>query len=136
MDRRGFVRGMCLGGLATFAAPLVTFAQVPGRGRLVFVLLRGGFDGMAALIPVGDPAYAGLRGAMGFGPGDVTALDGTFGLAPGLAPLKGFWDAGELVAVHALAIPYRTRSHFDGQAVLETGLDKPAGSSDGYTVLR
>ena len=42
MDRRDFVRGMCLGGLATFAAPLVTFAQVPGRGRLVFVLLPGG----------------------------------------------------------------------------------------------
>jgi len=123
---------MCLGGLATFAAPLVTFARVPARGRLVFVLLRGGFDGMAALIPVGDPAYAGLRGPMAYGGGDVTALDATFGLAPGLAPLKDFWDAGELVAVHALAIPYRTRSHFDGQAVLETGLDKPTGASDGW----
>ena len=87
---------------------------------------------MAALIPVGDPAYAGLRGALAYGSGDVVALDGTFGLAPGLAPLKGFWDAGELVPVHALAIPYRTRSHFDGQAVLETGLDKPAGASDGW----
>ena len=31
-----------------------------------------------------------------------------------------------------MAIPYRTRSHFDGQAVLETGIDKPAGSSDGW----
>lgn len=132
MDRRRFVRGMCVGGLATFAAPLVTFAQAPTRGKLVFVLLRGGFDGMAALIPVGDPSYAGLRGAMAYGRGDVPTLDGTFGLAPGLAPLRAFWDAGELVAVHALAIPYRTRSHFDGQAVLETGLDKPVGASDGW----
>jgi uncharacterized protein (DUF1501 family) len=31
-----------------------------------------------------------------------------------------------------MAIPYRTRSHFDGQAVLETGLDRPAGASDGW----
>jgi uncharacterized protein (DUF1501 family) len=31
-----------------------------------------------------------------------------------------------------MAIPYRTRSHFDGQAVLETGLDRPVGASDGW----
>ncbi len=31
-----------------------------------------------------------------------------------------------------MAIPHRTRSHFDGQAVLESGLDKPLGSSDGW----
>ncbi len=31
-----------------------------------------------------------------------------------------------------MAIPYRTRSHFDGQAILETGIDKPAGSADGW----
>jgi uncharacterized protein (DUF1501 family) len=64
MDRRTFIRGMCLGGIATFAAPLVTFAQVPGRGRFVFVLLRGEFDGLAAVVPAGDPGYAALRGAM------------------------------------------------------------------------
>jgi uncharacterized protein (DUF1501 family) len=132
MDRRRFVCGMCLGGLATFAAPLVTFAQVPGKGRFVFVLLRGGFDGLAALIPIGDPAYAGLRGAMAYDRSALVALDDTFALAPGLAPLAPLWKAGELVPVHAMAIPFRTRSHFDGQAVLETGLDKPVGSSDGW----
>jgi uncharacterized protein (DUF1501 family) len=31
-----------------------------------------------------------------------------------------------------MAIPHRTRSHFDGQAILETGLDRPIGSSDGW----
>jgi uncharacterized protein (DUF1501 family) len=132
MDRRAFIRGMCLGGIATFAAPLVTFAQVPGRGRFVFVLLRGGFDGLAAVVPVGDPGYASLRGAMAFSASDLVPLSDGFALAPGLAPLKALWDANELVAAHAMAIPYRTRSHFDGQAVLETGLDRPAGASDGW----
>ncbi|MEX1256391.1 MAG: DUF1501 domain-containing protein [Gemmatimonadota bacterium] len=132
MDRRTFIRGMCLGGLATFAAPLVTFAQVPGKGRFVFVLLRGGFDGLAAVVPIGDPGYASLRGSMAFSSGELVALADDFALAPGLAPLKSFWDANELVAAHAMAIPYRTRSHFDGQAVLETGLDRPAGASDGW----
>lgn len=132
MDRREFVRGMCLGGLATFAAPLVTFAQVPGRGKLVFVLLRGGFDGLAAVVPVGDPSYATVRGAMAYEPGALVRLTDEFSLAPGLAPMRTLWDTGELVPVHAMAIPFRTRSHFEGQAILETGLDRPVGASDGW----
>jgi uncharacterized protein (DUF1501 family) len=132
MKRRAFVRTMCYGGLATFAQPLVTFAQVPQRGRLVFVLLRGGFDGLAALVPFGDPAYASTRGPLAFKEADLAPLNDMFGLAPGLAPLREFWQRGELVALHAMAIPFRTRSHFDGQAILETGMDRPAGSSDGW----
>jgi uncharacterized protein (DUF1501 family) len=132
MERREFLRCMCAGGVATFGAPVVRFAQVRHSGRLVFVLLRGGFDGLAAVVPHGDPAYRALRGALAFAEDDVVVLDDHFGLAPGLAPLRPFWERGELVVLHAMAIPYRTRSHFDGQAVLETGLDKPIGNSDGW----
>ncbi len=132
MDRRTFVRGMCYGGLATFALPVVRFAQVPGQGKMVFVLLRGGFDGLAALVPIGDPDYAAIRGGMAFGASDLTAIGDGFGLAPGLAPWQTLWDDQELVALHAMAIPYRTRSHFAGQAILETGLDRPDGVSDGW----
>jgi len=132
MDRRTFVTHMCYGGMATFALPSVSFAQGGQGGRLVFVLLRGGFDGLAALVPHGDPSYRSLRGTFAYETSDLTDLDGTFGLAPGLAPLREFWDRDELAAVHAMAIPHRTRSHFDGQAILETGLDRPIGSSDGW----
>lgn len=132
MDRRAFLRNMCLGGIATFGAPVVSFAQVAAPGRLVFVLLRGGFDGLAAVVPYGDPAYRALRGTFAFDEADLVGLNDLFGLAPGLAPLREPWGAGELVVVHAMAIPYRTRSHFDGQAVLETGIDRPIGSSDGW----
>lgn len=132
MDRRTFVRGMCLGGAATFALPVVRFAQVAGDGKFVFVLLRGGFDGLAALVPIGDPDYVKIRGAMAYADSEVTTLEDGFGLAPGLTPLRTFWDDQELVALHAMAIPYRTRSHFDGQAVLETGLAGLQGSSDGW----
>ena len=130
--RRTFVRNMCLGGLATFGAPLVSFAQVRQSGRFVFVLLRGGFDGLAAVVPYGDPAYQSLRGTLAFEEPDLVALNDVFGLAPGLAPLKELWDQKELVVIHAMAIPYRTRSHFDGQAILETGIDRPVGSADGW----
>lgn len=132
MQRRTFVRNMCLGGLATFALPRVTFAQVRQPGRFVFVLLRGGFDGLAAVVPYGDPDYRGLRGAMAFEESDLVTLDDTFALAPGLAPFREFWEQQELVVLHAMAIPYRTRSHFDGQAILETGIDRPMGSADGW----
>ena len=132
MNRRAFVRGMCYGGIATCALPNVSFAQVSREGRLVFVLLRGGFDGLAAVVPYGDPEYRALRGTFAFDTSELTPLDETFGLAPGLSPLRALWDANELAVVHAMAIPHRTRSHFDGQAILETGLDRPVGSSDGW----
>ena len=132
MDRRAFLRGMCFGGVATFALPTVRFAQVPANGKLVFVLLRGGFDGLAALVPVGDPDYEATRGRMSFARQELSMLDGHFGLANGLTPWSELWEMDELVALHAMAIPYRTRSHFDGQAILETGLSRPEGSSDGW----
>ena len=132
MDRRVFLKNMCYGGMATFGFPLVTFAQTRQGGRLVFVLLRGGFDGLAAVVPYGDPEYGRLRDSMAFQESDLLALNDTFGLAPGLAPLREFWERDELAVLHALAIPYRTRSHFDGQAILETGLGRPIGSSDGW----
>jgi len=132
MNRRDFVRNMCYGGIATWALPRVSFAQVGQTGRLVFVLLRGGFDGLAAVVPYGDPSYRALRGTFAFSESELTPLDETFGLAPGLSPLRPLWDANELAVLHAMAIPHRTRSHFDGQAILETGLDHPVGSSDGW----
>jgi uncharacterized protein (DUF1501 family) len=132
MHRRDFVRTMCYGGLATCALPSVSFAQVGGTSRLVFILLRGGFDGLAAVVPYGDPDYRSLRESFAFPASELVTLDDTFGLAPGLSPLRTLWEANELAVVHAMAIPHRTRSHFDGQAILETGLDRPVGSSDGW----
>jgi uncharacterized protein (DUF1501 family) len=123
---------MCGGAIATFAMPVVRFAQVPSRGKLVFVLLRGGFDGLAAVVPTGDPDYVKVRGAMAYAPADVTPLDDVFGLAPGLGPWRTLWEENELVVLHAMATPYRTRSHFQGQAVLETGLARPEGASEGW----
>ena len=75
MKRRDFVRTMCYGGIATFGLPVVNFAQVAQSGRLVFILLRGGFDGLAALVPYGDPEYRALRGTFAYNASDLSALD-------------------------------------------------------------
>ena len=55
-----------------------------------------------------------------------------FGLHPSLSFLHDRYSAGELLVFHAVASPYRDRSHFDGQNVLENGLTKPIGTADGW----
>jgi uncharacterized protein (DUF1501 family) len=132
-------RRLLLGGAAlaaSVALPDVLFAHTGGSARLVVVVLRGALDGLAAVPPYGDPAYAGLHRELAiFAPGvadGALALDGSFGLHPSLGFLHQRYLAGELVVFHAVASPYRDRSHFDGQNVLENGLAKPLGSADGW----
>ncbi|GJD46643.1 hypothetical protein AFCDBAGC_4526 [Methylobacterium cerastii] len=103
--------------------------------RFVFVILRGALDGLAFLPALGDPAYASLRGALALpasGDGAALPLGGLFGLNPNLPFLKGLFDAREALMLHAVATPYRERSHFDGQDVLENGTPSPNGSATGW----
>jgi len=134
-SRRRFLLGA--GALAASAAiPEALFANTGGSSRLVVVILRGALDGLAAVPPYGDPAYAGLHRELAIaapgGPDGALALNNTFGLHPSLAFLHERFGAGELIAFHAVCSPYRDRSHFDGQNVLENGLAKPIGSADGW----
>ena len=108
------------------------FARAQQPGRLVFVLLRGGLDGLAAVVPYGDPVYRATRGSLAYDARNLVPLSPLFGLSPGLAPLRELWDRDELVVLHAMAIPYRTRSHFEAQAVLESGTVYPATPADGW----
>jgi uncharacterized protein (DUF1501 family) len=133
--RRRFLLGT--GALAASAAlPNVLFAHTGGSARLVVVILRGALDGLAAVPPCADPNYAGLHRELAIAAPGVAdgalALDNTFGLHPSFAFLHERYVAGELVVFHAVASPYRDRSHFDGQNVLENGLTKPLGSADGW----
>jgi uncharacterized protein (DUF1501 family) len=135
LTRRRFL--LNTGALAAGAAlPKVLFAHTGGSARLVVVILRGALDGLAAVPPYADPNYAGLHRELAIGapgPADgALALDGPFGLHPSFAFLHERYLARELVVFHAVASPYRDRSHFDGQNVLENGLTKPIGTADGW----
>src|SRR6202161_1675328 len=134
-SRRRFLIGA--GALAASATiPNALFAYTGGSSRLVVVILRGALDGLAAVPPYGDPDYAGLHRELAIaapgGPDGALALNNTFGLHPALSFLHERFAAGELVVFDAVASPYRDRSHFDGQNVLENGLAKPIGSADGW----
>ncbi|HXA35040.1 MAG TPA: DUF1501 domain-containing protein [Steroidobacteraceae bacterium] len=135
VTRRCFLMGT--GALAaSVALPRVLFAHAGGDARLVVVILRGALDGLAAVPPHADPHYASLHRELAIAAPGVAegalALDGTFGLHPSFAFLHQRYLAGEVVVFNAVASPYRDRSHFDGQFVLENGLTKPLGSADGW----
>lgn len=130
---------MLVGGAAALGLPGLAFAApADGRNerRLVFIFLRGGMDGLSAVPPYADPDYAARRGALAIAapgqPGGALDLDGHFGLSPYLAEMHRLYAAGELAVLHAIASPYRERSHFDAQNLVENGTARPFGREAGW----
>jgi len=117
-------------------AYLPKLALAEGRDpRFLAVILRGALDGLATVAPVGDPDWVGLRGDNALtldGKAPALKLTDFFALNPAMPNLHGMFQANEAIVVHACATPYRERSHFDGQDLLESGLPKPAASESGW----
>jgi uncharacterized protein (DUF1501 family) len=111
-------------------------ALAEGRDpRMLTIVLRGALDGLAAVAPVGDRNWATLRGDKALIIGGQTPalpLDDMFALNPAMPTLHRLYKAGAAIIVHAAATPYRERSHFDGQDVLESGLPRPGVVSTGW----
>jgi uncharacterized protein (DUF1501 family) len=135
LPRRNFLGGI---GAAALAAglPRAVLAAAPTDKRFVFITLRGAMDGLNVVPPYADPNYAALRGQIAIArPGDAggaTDLNGFFGLHPALSDIASWYKQGGLLPVHAVASPYRNRSHFDGQDVLENGTTTPLETSIGW----
>jgi uncharacterized protein (DUF1501 family) len=127
-------REMLLASGVLFAwAYMPSLAHAEGRDpRFLVVVLRGALDGLATVAPVGDPNWIRLRGNDALLTSGETAalpLDNLFALNPAMPNLYRMYKAGQATIVHAVASPYRERSHFDGQDVLESGLTKPGGDT-------
>ncbi|MGB7654502.1 MAG: DUF1501 domain-containing protein [Novosphingobium sp.] len=125
-------RQMLAAGAAALVAPQVAYASAETNRRLVFVIQRGAADGLATLAPTGDPAYAALRGDLARDLMDLPKLSGMFALHPALKQLGAMYGAKQALFAHAVASPYRERSHFDAQNVLETGAALPYERQDGW----
>jgi uncharacterized protein (DUF1501 family) len=127
-----------LGGAGVlFAWPfLPKIARAEGRDpRMLTIILRGALDGLAAVAPVGDPDWVTLRGDKALvldGKPPALPLDSFFALNPAMPNLYRLFKFGEAAVVHAAATPYRERSHFDGQDVLESGLPTPGRADSGW----
>ncbi|HAJ77244.1 MAG TPA: Tat pathway signal protein [Gammaproteobacteria bacterium] len=113
--------------------PGLSFAAVDGgEQRFVLVILRGAMDGLAAVAPYGDSELAGLRGSLLTAESELLKLDSFFGLHPALENLHEMYQSSQAIICHAVASPYRERSHFDGQNVLEIGLEQADQSESGW----
>jgi uncharacterized protein (DUF1501 family) len=130
-------RDMLLASGALFAwAHVPKLARAEGRDpRFLTIVLRGALDGLAAVAPVGDPDWVKLRGDNALtldGKTPALNLDDFFALNPAMPNLHRMFQAREAIVVHAAATSYRERSHFDGQDVLESGVEKPLTSHTGW----
>jgi uncharacterized protein (DUF1501 family) len=137
MQRREFLNLSALAAGGTLLASSLVLARSDTRqARFVLVIMRGALDGLATVPPYGDRDYAGLRGDLALrAPGEphgALPLNGFFGLHPALAFLQQCYAARELAVFHALASPYRERSHFDGQDVLENGSPRAHALQTGW----
>ncbi|MGO9817913.1 MAG: DUF1501 domain-containing protein [Acidocella sp.] len=125
LSRRATLLG--LGLTTTLGRVKLALADAPTQKRFVVVLLRGALDGMSSVVPYGDANLASLRPEL-IPPapgqqGGMLDLGGFYGLNPNLPNLAAMYQAGELLPIHAVAGPYRTRSHFEAQDLLQLGLE-------------
>jgi uncharacterized protein (DUF1501 family) len=130
LSRRGFLGRAAGAGAAAAITTMIgdgvasryAFAASPaayGGDTLVVLSLRGGFDGLSAVVPHGDTDYYRVRPAIAVPKPSLIGGDAMFGLHPALAPLLPLWQRGQLAAVHAVGQPNPTRSHFAAMEEME-----------------
>jgi len=136
ISRRSLLKSSIAGSILAGPLGQLAYADTSNDARLVIMILRGGMDGLAAVPAYGEALYTQLRRNLALPPpretDGVLDLDGYFGLHPALDHLHSLYKQKELIVFQSVASPYRERSHFDGQDLLENGTNRPAGANDGW----
>jgi uncharacterized protein (DUF1501 family) len=143
ISRRSVVGGLSFASIAATLGtpwlPKMAFAQSASqRDVIISVYLRGGMDGLSAVVPFGDPNYYSIRSTTAVPRPDSSQsrkainLDGYFGLHPGLAALLPAYNAGDLLFVHAVGAQNWSRSHFDAQRWMEVGKVEDPNMTTGW----
>lgn len=138
MNRRDFLRAALLTplGIPLFSQQSWAYSngkEDPSQEKLVVILLRGGVDGLNVVVPYGDNRYKQIRPTIALSRGNgLIDLDGYWGIHPALAPLLPLWKNKTMSFVHACGSPDRTRSHFDAQDYMESGVPGQKAVSTGW----
>lgn len=132
LSRRQLLRGAAAAGVSATALAATPRVAASATGHsLVIVMLRGGLDGLHAIVPTSTGHYHDNRLRTAVPRHDLIDLGGGFGLHPALRPLAEFYRSGDLAPVVAVGSPLDSRSHFDQQAMLDLAmpgqLDHPTG---------
>ena len=108
--------GLASEGLATRLA----FANGAYDGDVVVILsLRGGIDGLNAIVPTSEPRYHSERPNIAIPESKLIQLDNHFGMHPALEPLSKYWKNGSFGVIHAVGMQTPTRSHFAAMGEME-----------------
>lgn len=119
LNRRHLLLAGCAATLIT-AAPGAFANTGTSQGRkLVVIILRGAMDGIAALPKIDDPDIRSHRASLI--DARATSLSDGFALHSAMPTLAAMYASKEAAFVPALAGPYRERSHFEAQDLLESG---------------
>lgn len=135
LTRRQFLANSMIGAATLLIWPKLTFAATGSDTRFLFVLLRGGLDGLESVPPHGDPGYQAIRGALALSPSaekPAHKLDNVFALHPSFDYAAQLYAQGQFMPVVAAAPPYWGRSHFQAQDCVENGTAKPDGAQTGW----
>lgn len=135
LTRRQFLANSAIGAATLMIWPKLTFAATGSDTRFLFVLLRGGLDGLESVPPYGDPGYQAIRGALALSPSaqkPAHKLDNVFALHPSFGYAAQLYAQGQFMPVVAAAPPYWGRSHFQAQNCVENGTAKPDGAQTGW----
>jgi uncharacterized protein (DUF1501 family) len=126
VTRRSLLKAVGLGSVAIAAGPMVGMRAAFGAvdagwaGDTVVVLsLRGGFDGLSAVAPIGDPDYSVARPTIAVPSASAFQLDSMFGMHPALSALQSLWTSNKLAFVHAAGMSAPNRSHFAAMDEME-----------------
>lgn len=129
LNRRSLLLAGCAASLVT-VAPSAHAATPQSKGRkIVVIILRGAMDGIAALPKTDDPDIRAHRATL-LDAKAIPLSDG-FALHSAMPTLAAMYRSGEAAFIPAIAGPYRERSHFEAQDLLECGGVKSV-SNDGW----
>lgn len=138
INRRSFIKGaMVVAAIGSGGWILwdnlqarLAVSSAPLKPILIYVLQRGGMDGLAAVCPYTDPNIKNLRPHLVMNTAPYSEakedcnidLDGVYGLHPSLRPLYPLFAAKQLAIVHGTGLTIRERSHFEAQDFIESGV--------------
>jgi uncharacterized protein (DUF1501 family) len=117
LNRRSLLLAGCA---ATLVTPMARAATPQSQGKkLIVVILRGAMDGLAAMPKTDDPDIRAHRGALV--DAKAVPLSDGFALHSAMPTLAEMYASKEAAFIPAFAGPYRERSHFEAQDLLECG---------------
>lgn len=128
LNRRSLLLAGCTATLISVAPSAFAVPQATNK-KLIVIILRGAMDGVAALPKIDDPDIRTYRASL-IDPKAMPLSDG-FALHSAMPTLAAMYASKEAAFVPAFAGPYRERSHFEAQDLLECG-EVAKVSADGW----